>query len=215
MKKLTLFIFLFYTINLVFSQDKQTMGGCEHFLGSPGIFTCSLCDPDGISCEQTIYLCQPDTLRLCEGSNCVPDGTSSAFQWKNHGVNIIGATTSCYTIVDTGLYSLSFFNDGSPCGGNLTMGNIHVLCTASGINEHANPTFHLFPNPANEELTVDLDNYENATITFYNTLGQNVLTTKLNSKTSKVDISSLDNVYIISVDNKNGTARQKMIKNAH
>ena len=195
------------------------MGGCEYSIGSsPNLFYCHLYGGplDGVSCEQTINMCPSDTIRLMLTYICVPDGTPSNFQWKNHGLNILGATSDTYTIADTGLYSLTFFCNGSLGGGLITMGNLHIVCSAAGINENTNYSFFLFPNPANEKLTIQLDNFEKTTIRIYNTLGEVVLITKLNGKTSEIDISTLNNgVYFVYLDNDKGSSRQKIIKNAH
>jgi hypothetical protein len=206
-------------MSAVFCQDKQPMGGCEYSLGSsPNLFYCHLYGGplDNKSCEQTIVLCPSDTVRLMMTYFCVPDGTASGFQWKDHGVNINGETSPNYTVSDTGLYCLTFGCNGSPGGGLITMGNIHIVCPSIGITETAIPIFHLFPNPANKKLTIQLDNFEKTTIRIYNTLGEVVLITKLNGKTSEIDISSLNNgVYFVSLDNDKGASRQKIIKNAH
>jgi photosystem II stability/assembly factor-like uncharacterized protein len=90
---------------------------------------------------------------------------------------------------------------------------------ATGIkNENKTSTVSISPNPADDKLHIYTDNSfsSNSTLSIYNTFGKIVLSTKLNGQTVDVDISSLDNgVYIISVDNKNGTNRQKIIKNTH
>ncbi len=92
---------------------------------------------------------------------------------------------------------------------------IQVICPIEiGINENLTPTFHLFPNPVNENLNIQLDNFELTTITIYNALGANVLTKTLKRKSTDIDISFLDNgVYIVSVINGKGATRQKIIKN--
>lgn len=94
---------------------------------------------------------------------------------------------------------------------------VELVCPIDiGINEPLNFRFSVFPNPTSEKFTIQLDKLENVTLTIHNMFGENVLETKLNSKSTDIDISSLDNgVYIISVENEKGTTRQKIIKNAH
>ncbi len=195
------------------------MGGCEYSISStPNIFYCHIYGgpADNISCEQTINICPNDTVKFSLTYTCVPDGTTSSFQWKNHGFNISGATTDTYTILDTGLYSLTFFSTGSPGGGWITMGNIHAVCPTSGILEQTILQFHLYPNPASDRITIQSDDYKNTTIRIFNTLGEILSSSKLEGPIQDLDISYLENgVYIISFDTDHGISRQKVIKNAH
>lgn len=85
-----------------------------------------------------------------------------------------------------------------------------------GINEYQNSSsLKLFPNPANDKLSIQLEDFENSIIAIYNMLGEIVSTSKMVSKTTDVDVSLLDNgVYIVSVKTEKGILRQKIIKNS-
>jgi len=116
------------------------------------------------------------------------------------------------------LTDISFANNKGYAVGDGGLILKYSLITTGIENENKTSTVSIFPNPADDKLHIHTDNSFsiNATLSIYNTLGKIVLITKLNGQTADVDISSLDNgVYIISLDNENGTNRQKIIKNSH
>jgi hypothetical protein len=91
-------------------------------------------------------------------------------------------------------------------------------CTPTIVNNETKTYFSFFPNPANDLLTINFDNYylDNSTLIIYNTLGQVVLKEKISGRTSNLNITSLESgIYYVSIDNGSVTERQKFIKNAH
>jgi hypothetical protein len=71
----------------------------------------------------------------------------------------------------------------------------------------------LYPNPTNSEVNISSQNIINS-IEIYNSLGQRVYQSVVNSNTKTIDISSFSNgVYILGVITDNGVIRKKIIKN--
>src|SRR5690554_2173053 len=71
----------------------------------------------------------------------------------------------------------------------------------------------IYPNPTNSEVNISSENIINS-IEIYNSLGQRVYQSVVNSNTKTIDISSFTNgVYILGVNTENGVIRKKIIKN--
>jgi hypothetical protein len=71
----------------------------------------------------------------------------------------------------------------------------------------------LYPNPANESITINSDNIINS-IVIFNPLGQRIYQTKVNDKSKSIDINSLSKgIYIIGVNTDKGYIKKKLIKN--
>ena len=63
--------------------------------------------------------------------------------------------------------------------------------------------YKVFPNPFNQELTIEVKSAEASDFEVYNIIGKLVLSGKLNSLTNTIDLSSLDaNVYILKIKNQ-------------
>jgi len=71
----------------------------------------------------------------------------------------------------------------------------------------------IYPNPTNSEVNISSENIINS-IEIYNSLGQRVYYSVVNSMEKVIDISSFVNgVYILGVNTENGVIRKKIIKN--
>jgi polyhydroxybutyrate depolymerase len=80
-----------------------------------------------------------------------------------------------------------------------------IGCTTFSINENNRQAmdYKVFPNPFNQELTIEVKSAEASDFEVYNIIGKLVLSGKLNSLTNTIDLSSLDpNVYILKIKNQ-------------
>jgi polyhydroxybutyrate depolymerase len=80
-----------------------------------------------------------------------------------------------------------------------------IGCTTFSINENNGQAmdYKVFPNPFNQELTIEVKSAEASDFEVYNIIGKLVLSGKLNSLTNTIDLSSLDpNVYILKIKNQ-------------
>jgi len=73
----------------------------------------------------------------------------------------------------------------------------------------------IYPNPSNEITTITLERFvQNASITLYNQLGQEVLTQKMESLTATISIQSLPKgIYFVQVKGNDEVFLRKLIKN--
>ncbi|MFA5541038.1 MAG: T9SS type A sorting domain-containing protein [Bacteroidales bacterium] len=87
--------------------------------------------------------------------------------------------------------------------------NIFVSLSNIDINN----TCIAYPNPTYKEINIKSESVINS-IEIYNSLGQRVYQSVVNSNTKTIDISSFTNgVYILGVNTENGVIRKKIIKN--
>ena len=122
-----------------------------------------------------------------------PYHTNTADFWGN---------TRCYIHNGELLYSY-YTHGGNDC--------ITPLMGVESIIEDNSIT--IYPNPTNSEVNISSENIINS-IEIYNSLGQRVYYSVVNSMEKVIDISSFVNgVYILGVNTENGVIRKKIIKN--
>ena len=85
--------------------------------------------------------------------------------------------------------------------------NINGLigCITTSINENNGQTdnYKVFPNPFNQELTIEVKSAQSNDFSIYNVIGELVTSGKLNSQVNTIDLSSLaPNVYILNIENQ-------------
>jgi len=83
-----------------------------------------------------------------------------------------------------------------------------------GTDEHNLVESSIFPNPANERLTIDLNTFGTYQIQVFNTLGKTVFTKRISAQSTVLDINALPaGFYIISIQHVEGyTETHKLIK---
>ena len=91
------------------------------------------------------------------------------------------------------------------------------ICTASGIgiDEKLNVHFEVYPNPANHQLTINIEGpgVSNLQLKIYSLSGQVLLQKALRNTKSTLDISSLPTgVYAVKVDGKSINLNKKFVK---
>ena len=80
-----------------------------------------------------------------------------------------------------------------------------IGCISSSINENNDQAenYKVFPNPFNQELTIEVKSPQANDFEIYNVIGELVISGKLNSQINTIDLSSLaPNVYILNVKNQ-------------
>ena len=80
-----------------------------------------------------------------------------------------------------------------------------IGCITTSINENNRHTdnYKVFPNPFNEELTIEVKPAQSNDFSIYNVIGELITSGKLNSQFNTIDLSSLaPNVYILNIKNQ-------------
>ncbi|MFH0895180.1 MAG: T9SS type A sorting domain-containing protein [Bacteroidota bacterium] len=99
-----------------------------------------------------------------------------------------------------------FVNDYTPCSGSFFNTPKH---------EEINSEFHVFPNPATDQLVFEITNAENnSVVTITDLFGNKIMSNNLNNKMSgSFDISGLSRgIYLISILNGNKYLSKKFVK---
>lgn len=79
-----------------------------------------------------------------------------------------------------------------------------IECETTSINENNSPqeNYRIYPNPLNSQLTIDMEIAKEKEFRIYSTVGELVLSGRLNSNINTIDLSSLPpNVYVLNFDN--------------
>jgi polyhydroxybutyrate depolymerase len=80
-----------------------------------------------------------------------------------------------------------------------------IECTTASVNDFSSHQgkYKAYPNPVNSQLTIEMDIAEEKEYRIYSTVGKLLISGTLNSKTNKIDLSSLPyNVYFLKINNQ-------------
>lgn len=82
--------------------------------------------------------------------------------------------------------------------------NGSIGCATTSLNEYSSTqeNYRVYPNPVNSQLTVEMEIAEEKEFRIYSTIGELMLSGRLNSNINTIDLSSLPpNVYILNICN--------------
>jgi hypothetical protein len=102
------------------------------------------------------------------------------------------------------------------------MDNVELLCAPAGYKfmvpspQADDPdlaNMSVYPNPANDKVTIYCNARQNANLSVYTLLGNKVLGQSLKSGSNEVNIAALaKGVYFVKVTTNEGTFQQQLIK---
>ena len=103
--------------------------------------------------------------------------------------------------------------EGAVTTGNLEIDSINTTVLLS-TDEQSLEKINIFPNPASDFITLNISANDSGMATFYNILGQEVMTQELNSINTRIDISELNSgIYMLAIKTSEGSITKKLIKN--
>jgi len=90
--------------------------------------------------------------------------------------------------------------------------NYSYTCV-EGINNYKESNIEIFPNPACDEITIDIPGlYQNSNIVIYSPLGEKIINTSLTLSENKIDISNLyTGLYFIQINFNNRIYTKKIL----
>ena len=90
-----------------------------------------------------------------------------------------------------------------------------ALTNGLSIASNSNPKFLLFPNPIKNTVSFVFPNdFENAKLSIYTTLGQKIKESEISIATSSISLEELNSgVYIYKIENATFSQSGKIIKN--
>lgn len=105
-----------------------------------------------------------------------------------------------------------FFNFNNNGAGESYYFDDVKLNTNLSLQNFSNDKINIFPNPANDLITISSDNLIEA-ISLYNVLGQEVISSRPNNNNQTIDIASLNSgVYIIKTTIAGATSSSRIVK---
>jgi hypothetical protein len=184
--------------------------------------TYSVTVTDANSCSGT------DTIVITENVLPVVDITAAADSVCDYG-SLIALTVSPSggMITGTGVTGSNFdpqlngmgtfypnytYTDANGCSASDSVQIFVDLCT--GIADAATAQFSMYPNPAGDQLSVDLSGLNSVVLlTVYDISGKLVMQQQLNGGTAvQVNISALENgIYVVNVSNGTSVSRQRLV----
>lgn len=87
-------------------------------------------------------------------------------------------------------------------------------CSVVSLDENKLATFTVFPNPASDKISLDLEflNGNSFTVNMVNVLGQNVATYTISKSSSSIDVTDLHSgQYFLQLSNDEGYQNQQLI----
>ncbi|WP_116788838.1 DUF7619 domain-containing protein [Flavobacterium psychrotrophum] len=90
---------------------------------------------------------------------------------------------------------------------------ITTVQNTAGITDFGKRGIKLYPNPANNNVTIQLENAQQAEIIIADVLGKTVLYTKMEAQSKVIDVTSLKaGMYFVTTKSNAGTTTQKLVK---
>ena len=145
-------------------------------------------------------------------SASVSDG--STYAWYLNGNLINGANTNQYEIAENGSYAVEVTDEN-----NCTSRSDDFSFSISGVfnNDFVRDLFFIFPNPANEEVEVQIKTADSREINWelIDLTGKTVLAEQTTNKQFSINISHLNNgIYFIKIaDNNKRNGIQRLLIN--
>lgn len=144
------------------------------------------------------------------GSRITHSNSSSnswSFTWKSPSTDSGNIKFHAAVVVANG--------DGSNGSGDKVVTTSTAGATVLGISEAKRLKFDMFPNPASENITIQLPSgSEEAKVEFYDYVGRLALSKKITLNNKNINVTSLTSgVYILKVVSADRIGSQKFIKN--
>ena len=180
-----------------------------------GTYTVNITDANGCTGTANVTVTEPAVITLTatvgpesetpgdDGSIDITVGGGTGgftYSWDN------GETTEDISGLDSGFYMVTI-TDGNGCTLDSTF---YVGYSSVGLDDWSNKGFLMYPNPANEEITVQLNgtfNYE-----IRNDLGQ-IIFRGVGTEVETFDLNGLaDGMYFIRIEQENEFLNVKFVK---
>jgi hypothetical protein len=144
------------------------------------------------------------------------DGTSTSGLYPSHSYSLASKYTICVTANDTeGCTATYCLNDSLYRSTNSNMIMIYALNSNNTANiqqlTSANNQTTIYPNPANNSITIETSTTGKQTLQVYDVNGKLILSQNINEKAT-IDVSSLnDGIFTISIVSNEGVVNKKLV----
>jgi hypothetical protein len=151
---------------------------------------------------------------MCDFGSCypgIPVGPNTMDTVPGNGNGFLGLNIDPGTTDGTGIVKVFVYQNGFHSNGDTLTWYIKTL--AAGVEElTANSGIKIFPNPAQNNLNINLNTTETANVYLMDALGRQILTSQVSSNAS-LDISTLDKgFYTLVIQTKDKQFFKRVIK---
>jgi hypothetical protein len=168
---------------------------------------------DGAGCEVTtsldLTITNVDATTSLSGITLTANASGAQYQWvncNNNNAPIFGQTNQTFTPTASGNYAVIVSE------GNCTATSNCVNVIVSGIEEIVNSTIDIYPNPANESVTIT-SSHNIQKIELMNALGQVVqVFESLSLKSYSLILPIESGTYFVKIITDNGTINRRVVK---
>ncbi|MBK9457401.1 MAG: T9SS type A sorting domain-containing protein [Bacteroidetes bacterium] len=195
-----------YTVTTKGNYSCETFSTCDT-VQSNEIFVNVNKNPSAfISPDGPTIFCTGGSVLL----NVTPVG-GSTYQWYKGASPIAGAISLSYTATTSGNYKCRVTKAATGCFKNSNAIAVSVTCREE--NNIIENTFSLYPNPANNFITIETDFSTKKTIYLTDALGQIVKTITTSENNITIDLQGIaSGVYFIKMEDGINSVAQKFIK---
>ncbi len=154
----------------------------------------------------------PQTPVISQVGNDLSSNASSGNQWFYNNVIITGAISQTYTPTDTGNY-YSIVTDINGCISDTS--NVLYIAVTGLSDLSDNNNIHIYPNPANDNITIENTSLNNKDemISIYNIQGQLLIQQPMLRTKINIDISGFaGGMYYVKVKTEEGMVVKKLVK---
>jgi PKD repeat protein len=197
------------------TANSSTLTNPAHTYSSTGTYTVSLilygaCTNDTLKKVVTIATPGPTVnvagnFAICKGDKYTYTASgANSYAWSNN----VTTSTTALNPANTTAYSVSGTLNGCTLSKTFTI----EVNPCTGINAlQNNGTFHVFPNPFKESLSVQT--LSDSEITLTNLEGRVILKSKLHAGNNEINTSELQSgIYFIQANNAENTWRGRFVK---
>lgn len=157
-----------------------------------------------------VYTQNPDTV--CANAGNIALGSVTPIGGTFSGTAVSGTNFNA-TTAGAGTFTITYtYTDGNSCTNTASQNILVDLCTGLSDQTLAESNLIVFPNPANELVTITT-NENKGQLIIYNTLGAVLYSKQLNATQTTVDVSAYQSgIYFIQLQTVDGMATKKIIK---
>ncbi len=190
--------------SVIFNLNNSTI----YYVTGSNSFGCSVTDTETVSVTSS-----PNKPTFIQNGDTLTSSSEYDNQWYHNDSILTGDTSQNLIFSVNGNYFVIVSNEANGCGTSSDTMDV----TATGINQLTvdKGQWTVYPNPANELLTVNSEQLSINTIEIVNVIGQVVYSSLYNSEIKKetIDVSELPGgVYFLSVSNNSSSEIFKVVK---
>ena len=160
-----------------------------------------------VSTEPVATISASSTTVCVDDANATLTGSPAGGTFGGPGVS---GSSFDPSVAGVGTHNLTYsYTDPNGCSDNAVMTIPVNACV--GINEQQSAgATQLFPNPANSTVQVVVTG--TSTVTFYNMLGESVMSVKLTEGTHTLSVAGIaEGMYLVRTENAKGVATQRFV----